>query len=268
MLAKRKLTGWQPANKMRATKNRMYKRGNRTSFAGVGYNPKAVPIRRKAPPGAEKKFHEIGQDNTSIQTAATTTTPSHSGFASFNLIANGDTMSTRNGNKITIDSINIRGRCVMDPNANDDPDAVLCGTTEWRVVLFLDTQCNGGAPTIDEYFDTQLVSQDSFDCYNSLHQTGRFKTLMDKRITVVSQPPLLDSIATPDRVLCYGGSTEFSQTIKNLHIPVFYSDNTANLQSVRTNNIGMWVLTTGGLATASLNHRKFAYRVRVRFYDY
>lgn len=268
MLGKRKTTGWQPPNKLRATRYRMYKRGNRTSFSGIGYNPKAVPTRRKAPPGAEKKFHEIGQDATSISTAATTQIPAHSGFASFNLIANGDTMSTRNGNKITIDSINIRGRCLNDPNANVDPDQIMCGTSIWRVIVFLDTQCNGGSPTMDEYFDTQLVSQDAFDCYNSLHQTGRFKTLMDKRITVVSQPPLLDTIATPDRVICYGGETEFSQTIKNLHIPIFYSDNTANLQAVRTNNIGMWVMTVGAGAGSSLNHRKFAYRARIRFYDY
>jgi len=268
MLGKRKTTGWQRPNKLRATKYSMLRRGNSTSFATVPYNPKAVPIRRKAPPGAEKKFHEIGQNTESISTAATNFIPAHTGIASLNLIANGDTMSTRNGNKITITSINIRGRCVMDANANVDPDQVLCGTTIWRVVVYLDTQCNGGAPTMDEYFDTQLDSQDSFDCYNSLHETGRFKTLMDKRITVVSQPAIVDTSTTPDRTLCYGGDTEFSHTIKNLHIPVFFSGATADLQNVRTNNIGMFIMTTGGLVTASVNHRKFAYRARVRFYDY
>ena len=268
MLVKRKTTGWRPPNKMRATRNRMYKRGNRTSFAGVGYNPKAVPIRRKAPPGAEKKFHEIGQDATTLASVATGPIPAHSGFASFNLIANGDTMSTRNGNKITIDSINIRGRCLMDANADVDPANVLSGTTVWRVVLYLDTQCNGGAPTFDEYFDNQLIFQDAFDVYNSLHQTGRFKTLMDKRITVVSQPAFIDTSTTPDRCFCFGGETEFSHTIKNLHIPVYYSDNTANLQAVRTNNIGMWVMSVGGLGATTVSQRKFAYRVRVRFYDY
>ena len=56
MLGKRKQTGWQPRNKMRATKARMR---SRATFAGPGYNPKAINLRAKPPPFAEKKFHEL-----------------------------------------------------------------------------------------------------------------------------------------------------------------------------------------------------------------
>ena len=64
MLGKRKQTGWQPRNKMWATKARMR---SRATFAGPGYNPKAINLRAKPPPFAEKKFHELGQDATTIQ---------------------------------------------------------------------------------------------------------------------------------------------------------------------------------------------------------
>ena len=54
---------------------------------------------------------------------------------------------------------------------------------------------------MDEFFDTQLVSQDAFDCYNSLHNTGRFKTLLDKRVTVQLGPCFMDNTPTPDTVV-------------------------------------------------------------------
>ena len=130
MLGKRKQTGWQPRNKMRATKARMR---SRATFAGPGYNPKAINLRAKPPPPfAEKKFHELGQDSTTIQNIATTTTPAHSGFSSLNLISYGDSMSTRNGNKVLL-----------------DPTAACTGTDDDALLKV----------------DTQLVSQDAFDCY-------------------------------------------------------------------------------------------------------
>ena len=250
---------------MRATKARMR---SRATFAGPGYNPKAINLRAKPPPFAEKKFHELGQDATTIQNIATTTTPAHSGFSSLNLISYGDSMSTRNGNKVLLDSISLRGRCIVDKNSDPSFANVVSTTTIFRIVVFLDTQCNGGSPTIDEFFDTQLVSQDAFDCYNSLHNTGRFKTLLDKRVTVQPGPCFMDNTPTPDTVACPGGETEFSFHLKNLRIPIMFSDGYDYIQSVRTNNIGMFFLTVGGGGSDTKTQRRVAWRSRVRFYDY
>ena len=74
MLGKRKQTGWQPRNKMRATKARMR---SRATFAGPGYNPKAINLRAKPPPFAEKKFHELDKTPRRYKNIATTTTPAH-----------------------------------------------------------------------------------------------------------------------------------------------------------------------------------------------
>ena len=144
MLGKRKQTGWQPRNKMRATKARM-------KIEPHSQDPVIIlrqSISEQTPPFAEKKFHELGQDSTTIQNIATTTTPAHSGFSSLNLISYGDSMSTRNGNKVLLDSIS-KGRCIVDKNSDPSFANVVSTTTIFRIVVFLDTQCNGGSPTMD-----------------------------------------------------------------------------------------------------------------------
>lgn len=236
---------------------------------GKGYNPKQAIGKRKPPPGAEHKYHEVGADATTLQNASSGTFPAHSGFPSLIDIDQGDAMKNRNGNKIMIDKINIRGRCIMDPNQDADVTNVVYATGLFRVILYIDTQCNGAGVTSDVFFDTELVNQDAFDCYNNLFNTGRFKILMDKRITVVPQPCFMNTTETPDTILCAGGEVEFSKTIKNLSIPVFYSSAQGDIQHIRTNNIGMWVLQVGGGGSnvATNVHRKFAYRFRCRYYD-
>ena len=227
---------------MRATKARMR---SRATFAGPGYNPKAINLRAKPPPSCREEVPRVRQDSTTIQNIATTTTPAHSGFSSLNLISYGDSMSTRNGNKVLLDSISLRGRCIVDKNSDPSFANVVSTTTIFRIVVFLDTQCNGGSLTIDEFFDTQLVSQDASDCYNSLHNTGRFKTLRQKSHGATG-PCFMDNTPTPDTVVCPGGETGVLLPSQNLRIPIMYSDGYDYIQSVRTNNIGMFFLTVGG----------------------
>ena len=93
---------------------------------------------------------------------------------------------------------------------------------------------------------------------------------MDKRITVNPNPTFMNTTETPDKIFCTGGAVQFQKTIKNLAIPIFYSNAQGDLQHIRTNNIGMWVLSVGGGGgnIPDNTHRKFAYRFRARFYDY
>ena len=177
-------------------------------------------------------------------------------------------MSTRNGNKVLLDSISLRGRCIVDKNSDPSFANVVSTTTIFRIVVFLDTQCNGGSPTMDEFFDTQLVSQDAFDCYNSLHNTGRFKTLLDKRVTVQPGPLLHGQYPNPRHSSLprrRNGVLLPSQKPQN---PIMFSDGYDYIQSVRTNNIGMFFLTVGGGGSDTKTQRRVAWRSRVRFYDY
>ena len=56
MLKKRSFSGKTVPRKYRKTKSQ-----RAPGFSGIGYDPKMASTRRKAPPGAEKKFHEIGR---------------------------------------------------------------------------------------------------------------------------------------------------------------------------------------------------------------
>ena len=79
----------------------------------------------------------------------------------------------------------------------------------------------------------------------------------------------MDNTPTPDTVACPGGGeTEFSFHLKNLRIPIMFSDGYDYIQSVRTNNIGMFFLTVGGGGSDTKTQRRVAWRSRVRFYDY
>ena len=149
---------------MRATKARMRSRATSSQDPVIILRQsiseqKTTTIRREEVP-------RVRQDATTIQKYRHHyDTPAHSGFSSLNLISYGDSMSTRNGNKVLLDSISLRGRCIVDKNS--DPSLCQRGVNHdnLQIVVFLDTQCNGGSPTIDEFFDTQLISQDAFDCY-------------------------------------------------------------------------------------------------------
>ena len=189
----------------------------------------------------------------------------HSGFESFVKIAQGDGPSERDGSRITVTGLTIRGRCILDRNSNAAWNELVAGSLIFRVIVYVDTQANGDSPTYGEFFDDALVNQDAFDAYNNLHAQGRFKTLMDKYIHVKASDPVYDG----NNYHTAGCEVPFKKTIKNLSIPITYSDATANMASVRTNNIGMWVLAVGGGATTSKTaQRLFAYRVRVRFVDF
>ena len=154
-------------------------------------------------------------------------------------------MSTRNGNKVLLDSISLRGRCIVDKNSDPSFANVVSTTTIFRIVVFLDTQCNGGSPTMDEFFDTQLVSQDAFDCY-TIAQYRQIQDTPRQKSHGANGPCFMDNTPTPDTVVCPGGETEFSFHLKNLRIPIMFSDGYDYIQSVRTNNIGMFFLTVGG----------------------
>ena len=179
-----------------------------------------------------------------------------------------ETVCLQKWNKVLLDSISLRGRCIVDKNSDPSFANVVSTTTIFRIVVFLDTQCNGGSPTIDEFFDTQLVSQDAFDCYNSLHNTGRFKTLPRQKSHGATGTLLHGQYPNPRHSSLPRRRKEFSFHLKNLRIPIMFSDGYDYIQSVRTNNIGMFFLTVGGGGSDTKTQRRVAWRSRVRFYDY
>lgn len=235
------------------------------TFGGTpGYNPKRQ-ISKKRPAGAELKVHQVGEDSTVLTTDATTTFPTYSAFGSFCQIAQGDSESTRDGNRIIIDKLTIRGQCVLDKNSSaawSGAGDVINGNPTFRVIIYIDTQTNGAIAGHTTLFDTGNANQFAFGIFNNINVAGRFKILMDKWIELPMSDTVYDSTAntfnTATSARC------FKKTFKKMNLPVYYTGASANIADLSTNNIGMIVMTN----YTKKDSIRFAYRARLRFYDY
>lgn len=228
---------------------------------GAGYNPKAPrPVRPLA--YAEKKWHDTSFKFISGSwTAATTDWPTYASVPSLNLIAAGSEGYERDGSRINAYKLNIRGACNVDKHSSTTYNGTIPDTGYFRVLVYIDTQCNGSATSLDLLFEQRPTGQDSFDVYNSLLDNGRIKVLMDKYVrvpeAVVTYDPNDGKFYAPSRIV------HFKKTF-NLNLPIQYGDQYANLSSVRTNNIGLLVFA--GFATG--DQCVCSFRTRLRYTDY
>lgn len=158
----------------------------------------------------------------------------------------------RIGRKCTIKSINWRFSLQLpEVTQTQSPP----NSTTFRVLLYLDTQCNGEAALI-----TDILQYNDFMSFNNLANKGRFRVLMDKFYT-----------------LNYGAMTEIQTTgystprvfknssfFKKVNIPIEFDSSldTGALSTIRSNNIGLWVLTRAGLDTSTMEGH-----FRIRYAD-
>lgn len=223
---------------------------------GAGYDPKAV-ARRKAPPGAEKKYHDFGRDSTQMNNAATGTNAAYSTIETLNGIAQGDAMSQRNGNKITVTGLTVRFQCGIDRNSDAAWNTVVTSDSQFRFIIYVDTQFNGAGPAYDDFFQTAPNNLSQEFAFNKLENTGRFKILCDKFVTVPNQSMLYNGATYHS-----SGGTRFFKKHFKLNLPIMYGDGTANTAAIRTNNIGIFALCN------AQTHRTWAFRSRLRYLDY
>ncbi len=222
----------------------------RSKFQGFGRRPteigRAVPGFQRTSgffgrfgAGGELKFHDVDLDDASIDQGATIT-------PSINLIAQGTTESQRIGRKCTIRSINWRFRL------NKSTVTAATATAEIiRVILYLDKQCNGATAAVADILET-----DDFQSFNNLANKSRFRTLMDRTYVMEAQAGGGDG-TTED----YGETIISDDLFKKVNIPVEFSATTGAITEIRSNNIGVLIISeTGGLAS-------FASKIRLRFSD-
>lgn len=215
MLGKRKKQFSMPPHKKQP-----YIRSTQRSIPGVskqfgsGYNPKAISYRRP-PPNLERKwFDNTGVANTWV--TSTTGLSAHTAFDNLVRIAQGDTGHTRNGNKIMITKINLRFTSEVTGVSNGTFDDTTPGDVYFRWFLIIDTQANGAIPAMTDIFE-ENPNNVSFDVYNSLLETGRFKILMDKFVRVPHACPMFNTVShnthTQTRIMHHNKSF-------NVNIPI------------------------------------------------
>ena len=223
---------------------------------GPGYQPGSA-----AGPGPENKWWDHGADITALNTAPSATNPALYHVLSMNQMAAGDDGDQRNGNKITINKINLRMKVKLDENSDLVPANVVWQQHVFRVILYLDVSPNGQAPTWDQMFQVTPNNQGQLYAYNNLGDTGRFKILMDKWLDLPVPMTLIDGSGN---MRCSGSERFFKKTVK-LNVATRYTDATNNLSAIQRNNIGMWICSDA--TTTSYPQMKFSYRARVRFRD-
>lgn len=166
-------------------------------------------------------------------------------------IAQGDQTYQRNGRKIVIKSIFARLDVTLPATVT-----AANGGDIYRIMLVLDTQCNGAAPAVTDVisYPGQTLSQMS---YNNLENSERFRTLADVMRPINASAGGMAG-ATGSSALC----SHFLKINKKCNIPVEYSTTatTGALATIKSNNIFLLAISRGGLVLLSGN-------VRIRYTD-
>lgn len=193
--------------------------------------------------GGEMKFHDIDVDDAVVDAAGTI-----QNAGTINIIPQGDTEKTRNGRKCTITVVQWRYEITLpevDAAATpSEPDQV-------RVMLYVDHQCNGATAAVLDILETT-----NYQSFRNLAQGNRFTILMDKTHTLNYAGMASDEAAKVSQASVHRNYSFY----KKCKIPLEFSGNTGAIGEIRSNNIGVCLISHGGGAG-------FASKIRLRFSD-
>ncbi len=188
--------------------------------------------------GGEKKFLDSVVDDAVIATGGLI-------FNSVNKIPQGTTESERVGRKCTITNIGWKMSINLPATtaAANTSDIV-------RVIMFIDKQANGATANV-----TDILESADFLSFNNLANTSRFRTLMDRTYALSSKAGGGDG-TTED----YAEEEITDSFYKKCHIPIEFDSTAGAITEIRSNNVGILVISKAGVA--GLNSK-----VRVRYSD-
>lgn len=160
-------------------------------------------------------------------------------------IANGSGESERGGRKITLKSIHIRYVAKIPATATSTlTDDGL------RLVVFLDRQANGATATVTDILETA-----GYLSYNNLSNKSRFRVLYDEYTDISAT-----SGAGNGTTNLYGEHAVTKQWHYRCNIPIEFSSTTGAISEIRSNNVGVLVISDNGTIQAK-------WTSRVRFTD-
>lgn len=187
--------------------------------------------------GGELKFHDVDLDDAVVATGGTV-------VPTINIIPQGTSEIQRIGRKCTIRSINWRFQVQLPAGTST------AGTADTlRVIMYLDKQANGATAAV-----TDILESADFQSFNNLGNKNRFRTLMDRRYDL--QTSLSGDGTTVDSGLVLEGDTFF----KKCNIPIEFSSTNGTITEIRSNNIGVLLISSQGVAG-------FVSKLRLRFSD-
>ncbi len=205
-----------------------------------GYDRQVGFYGRFAGPKAELKFFDIAIDDAVVATGGTIQTH-------VPLITQGVGESQRVGRKIVVTKILWRYECTLLAVATGT--AVSADTV--RVIMYLDQQANGAAALVDD-----ILTTNNYQSFNNLGNVDRFKILLDRTVAMNSQSGAGNGTAND-----YSQYRVAGTFFKDCSIPLEYGANTGVITEMRSNNIGVLLLSEGGLC-------KFESLIRLRYSDH
>ncbi len=202
-----------------------------------------TPVKRRKPfaksynrSTKERKFHDV-------DTSLTVPSAGAIALASLFVIPTGTTGITRIGRRINVTDIFVRISDVL-------PTTTVSANTSdvYRFILYLDKQANGATATVTGILDA--ANERSF---NNLDNVNRFRILCDKRRVFSSGAGNNAGGYAEKR-----GSKFIS--LNDMNLPVEYSGDDGAIDKIRSNNVGVLVISESGFVLTEFN-------IRVRFTD-
>ncbi len=173
------------------------------------------------------KFFDFTYDDAAIAVGGTVED-------SVNQIAQGVTESQRVGRKCTITAIN--WRYTLNLPENDAVATPLDGAIS-RVILFQDRQCNGATAVVLDILETA-----NYQSFRNLSNSGRFNILMDKNHILNYRGLASDGAGVVSQADVKSDHTFY----KKCSIPIEFNSTTGAITEIRSNNIGILVISSNG----------------------
>ncbi len=218
----------------------------------AGYYRKGGYYGRYNKGNGELKFYDLSMDDAVIASAGTIQDPTNPGPAvtqeSICGIKQGTGESERIGRKCTIRSIGWRFNVTLPEvdaaSTPASPDIV-------RIILYQDKQTNGQAATVTGILETANIHS-----FNNLSNTSRFKTLLDKVVTINYGTLASDNA----NVVSSAEVQRWGTFYKKCNIPLEFSSTTGALSELRSNNVNVLLISFNGVAG-------FKSQFRIRYSD-
>jgi len=200
----------------------------------------APKFKRVGASSAEVKFKDTTKAQTALASAGTIFNDTLVGMVE------GNTDSTRIGNRTTVKSVMLRGTAKMAATA-----AATDTSQTVRIIVYLDRQANGATAAVAD-----ILASADYRSFNNLDNSDRFRTLAEETIDMTL------SGATPSGAAYTYGETKQSFFLKaKLNLDIKYKGNAGTVADLSSSNIGVLVISeTDGLGT-------LGYIARVRYTD-
>jgi len=200
--------------------------------AGPGYTRSSGYYGRFGASGNELKFFDANVTDGAISSSGNILAA-----GSINNIAQGTTESTRIGRACTLESFHLRYTMKV-PYINDA--ALPSNGDSVRMIVYKDKQCNGATAAV-----TDILESGDIHSFRNLANSSRFQVLHDK-ITLLNYNNITSEAA--GTVTCHAYSKELTLN-KKVNIPLEFNDVTGAITEIRSNNVGILLISENGLAS-------------------